>query len=406
MAARRSPPPAREPGRPAASTAACIWCLQRESPSGGADGASTLQIEYCHGEGHMADPQWRNFARILRSDASRGNDQVHSWTLMTSQALDTAWRLVKGVVALAMSLLASILCGFRGLHVQLGQQLRWWIGYLQRRFKRNLSVEAEVDVLSYCAREWRGDAPRAKLMRKAYEELFWRRHVKCVRLVRRDNYDALRSVLFQIFSHGLPFPAWMREKDIIKLPEKLLFSQGCNWIQQYSFGPEKYTGSNVFGKLRKCVELLKTQWTEFSGIKDHHKRGSRCNSLFSDTLLECKLYEALKFLMLYQVTEAYELMKTQKAVPSLFHLLFSQETSLDPLSFMLNHLNAVGDSCGLEQIDMFILGYSLEVKIKVFRLFKFHSRDFEICYPEEPLRDWPEVALLTENDRHYHIPVF
>lgn len=44
-----------------------------------------------------------------------------------------------------------------------------------------------------------------------------------------------------------------------KLPEKLLFSQGCNWIQQYSFGPEKYTGSNVFGKLRKCVELLKTQ---------------------------------------------------------------------------------------------------------------------------------------------------
>ena len=44
-----------------------------------------------------------------------------------------------------------------------------------------------------------------------------------------------------------------------KLPEKLLFSQGCNWIQQYSFGPENYTGSNVFGKLRKCVELLKTQ---------------------------------------------------------------------------------------------------------------------------------------------------
>lgn len=46
---------------------------------------------------------------------------------------------------------------------------------------------------------------------------------------------------------------------IFKLPEKLLFSQGCNWIQQYSFGPENYTGSNVFGKLRKCVELLKTQ---------------------------------------------------------------------------------------------------------------------------------------------------
>lgn len=193
---------------------------------------------------------------------------------------------------------------------------------------------------------------------------------------------------------------------LFKLPEKLLFSQGCNWIQQYSFGPEKYTGSNVFGKLRKCVELLKLQWTEFSGMRDYHKRGSMCNSLFSDAILECKLYEALKFLMLYQVTEVYEQMKTNKIVPSLFRLLFSRESSPDPLSFMMNHLNSVGDTCGLDQIDMFILGYSLQVKIKVFRLFKFNSRDFAVYYPEEPLREWPEISLLTENDHQYHIPVF
>uniref|UniRef100_I3MK37 OTU deubiquitinase with linear linkage specificity like n=1 Tax=Ictidomys tridecemlineatus TaxID=43179 RepID=I3MK37_ICTTR len=284
------------------------------------------------------------------------SDQVHSWTLVTSQVLDTAWRIAKGSVMLAVSLLVAILCYFRRLHLYLEHWLKWWIGYLQRKFKRNLSVEAEVDLLSYCAREWKGETPRAKLMRK--------------------------------------------------LPEKLLFSQGCNWIQQYSFGPEKYTGSNVFGKLRKCVELLKMQWTEFSGIKDYHKRGSMCNILFSDVILEHKLYEALKFIMLYQVTEVYEQMKTNKIIPSLFRLLFSRETSSDPLSFMMNHLNAVGDTCGLEQIDMFILGYSLEVKIKVFRLFKFNSRDFAVWYPEEPLREWPEISLLTENDRHYHIPVF
>ncbi|KAF6126229.1 OTU deubiquitinase with linear linkage specificity like [Phyllostomus discolor] len=290
------------------------------------------------------------------STLAAGNDQVHSWTLVTSQALDTAWGIAKGSVMLAVSLLLATLCYFRRLNLHLGHRLKWWSGYLQRKFKRNLSVEAEVDLLSYCAREWKGETPRAKLMRK--------------------------------------------------LPEKLLFSQGCNWIQQYSFGPEKYTGSNVFGKLRKCVELLKTQWTEFSGIKDYHKRGSMCNILFSDAILEYKLYEALKFIMLYQVTEVYEQMKTKKIIPSLFRLLFSRETSSDPLSFMMNHLNSVGDTCGLEQIDMFILGYALEVKIKVFRLFKFNSRDFEVCYPEEPLREWPEISLLTENDRHYHIPVF
>lgn len=30
----------------------------------------------------------------------------------------------------------------------------------------NLSVEAEVDLLGYCAREWKGETARAKLMRK------------------------------------------------------------------------------------------------------------------------------------------------------------------------------------------------------------------------------------------------
>nr|KAF6366786.1 OTU deubiquitinase with linear linkage specificity like [Pipistrellus kuhlii] len=301
-------------------------------------------------------PRARARERERPGALASGNDQVHSWALVTSHALDTAWGIAKGLVMLAVSFLVAALCYFRRLHLHVGHRLKWWSGYLQRKFKRNLSVEAEVDLLSYCAREWKGDTPRAKLMRK--------------------------------------------------LPEKLLFSQGCNWIQQYSFGPENYTGSNVFGKLRKCVELLKTQWTEFSGIKDYHKRGSMCNILFSDAILEYKLYEALKFIMLYQVTEAYEQMKMKKVIPSLFRLLFSRETSSDPLSFMMNHLNSVGDTCGLEQIDMFILGYALEVKIKVFRLFKFNSRDFEVCYPEEPLREWPQISLLTENDRHYHVPVF
>ncbi|XP_027724692.1 inactive ubiquitin thioesterase OTULINL [Vombatus ursinus] len=338
--------------------------------------------------------------------AAAGNHKVQPWTAVTNQALDVAWRTVKGPVMLGISFLAAALCHFRSLYLYLGHRLKWWSGYLQRKFKKNLSVEAEVDLLGYCAREWKGETSRAKLMRKAYEELFWRHRVKCIRQVKGDNYDALRSVLFQILSQGLSLPSWMKEKDIIKLPEKLLFSQGCNWIQQYSFGPEKYTGPNVFGKLRKCVELLKSQWTEFSGIKDQHKRGNMCNCLFSDESLEHKLYEALKFIMLYQVIEVYEQVKSEKAIPSLYRLLFSRETSSDPLSFMMNHLNFIGDTCGLQQIDMLILGHSLEVRIKVFRLSKFNTRDFQVYYPEERHREWPEICLLTENDRHYHIPVF
>lgn len=54
-----------------------------------------------------------------------GNDQVHSWTLVTSQALDAAWRIAKGSVMLAVSFLVAALCFFRRLHSYLGHRLKW-----------------------------------------------------------------------------------------------------------------------------------------------------------------------------------------------------------------------------------------------------------------------------------------
>lgn len=59
----------------------------------------------------------------------------------------------------------------------------------------------------------------------------------------------------------------------------------------------------------------------------------------------------------------------------------------------------------LLQVDLFLLGYSLEVKIIVYRLSKFNSKDFRVNYTEAYQRDWPEVSLLAEDDHHFHIPV-
>lgn len=353
----------------------------------------------------LTEPVKRN--RVDQSSKkSIGRNEVQSWTTAVNQSLHTVWQKIKRQLILVMSFLLAALWYCRRLYAYLAQLLKWWSRYLQRKFKKNLSVLAEVDLLGYCAREWKGETKQAKQMKAAYEELFWRHHIKYIRQVRRDNYCALRAVLFQVFSQGIYFPSWMKERDILKLPEKLLYSQGCNWIQQYSFGPERYTGANVFGKLRKCIETLKTQWTEISGVKDHDERGNMCNILFSDESKEHKLYEAIKFIMLYQVVEAYEQMKNeQKRVPILFSLLFARDTSSDPLSFMMNHLNSIGDTGGLEQVEMFLLGYLLEVKIRVYRLYKFNTEEFQVNYPEEYHRDWQEVSLLTEDDHHYHIPI-
>ncbi|XP_010003391.1 PREDICTED: inactive ubiquitin thioesterase FAM105A [Chaetura pelagica] len=317
------------------------------------------------------------------------------------------WQKVKGQLMLSMSFLVAVFWYCRRLYSFLAQLLKRWSNYLRRKLIRNLSVLTEVDLLGYSAREWKGETKQAKHMREAYEELFWSFHVKYLRQVRRDHYCVIRAVLFQIFSQGIPFPSRMKERDILKFPEKLLYSQGCNWIQQYSFGPERYTGPNVFGKLRKCMEALKTNWTEISATKDHEERGNMCNTLFSDESKEYKLYEAIKFIMLHEVVEAYEQIKNrEEPVHNLFSLLLARDSSSDPLSFMMNHLNLIGDSVCLDQVELFLLGYVLEVKIKVYRLHRFNTEEFKVNYPDEYRREWNEISLLTEDDRYYHIPIF
>ncbi|NWW89975.1 F105A thioesterase, partial [Rhynochetos jubatus] len=352
-------------------------------------------------------------SKINHSKSSVGKHEVLSWTTATKQSLCLMWQKVKAQLLLSMSFLVAVFWCCRRLYSFLAQLLKRYVFIMQTlifhtvAYVRNLSVLTEVDLLGYSAREWKGETKQAKHMREAYAELFWNRHIEYLRQVRRDNYCVLRAVLFQIFSQGIPFPSWMKERDILKLPEKLLYSQGCNWIQQYSFGPERYTGPNAFGKLRKCMETLKTNWTEISATKDHEERGNLCNTLFSDENKEHRLYEAIKFIMLYEVVEAYEQIKNrEEPVHNLFSLLLARDSSSDPLSFMMNHLNFIGDSICLDQVELFLLGYVLEVKIRVYRLHKFNTEEFQVNYPDEYRREWNEISLLTEDDRYYHIPLF
>lgn len=325
-----------------------------------------------------------------------------SWLAPINLAVTHLWSKINPPMMLAMSyVLSTLWCCKERL-------LKWWIDYCQGKFKakRNLSISSEVGLLSYSSREWKGETLQAKQMRKAYEALFQRHHVKFIQQVRGDNYCAIRAVLFQVFRKGLSFPSWMKEKDLVKIPERLLFSHGCNWIQQFSFGPERYAGPSVSVKLRRSLEALKSQWSAIIGAKDREEREMICNMLFSDEDKEYKLYEAVKFILLYLVMEAHDNMMNGQTVPSFFSVLFARDTSLDPLSFMINHLNPVGDTGGLEQVEMFLLGYALEVKIRVFRLYKIDTDEFLTYYPEEYPREWHQVSLVTEDDRHYNIPMF
>ncbi|XP_044151019.1 inactive ubiquitin thioesterase OTULINL isoform X3 [Bufo gargarizans] len=304
--------------------------------------------------GSAAQHQWTREQHDLHAHLSRTSAETHDeHSRMSSihELITKVWSQVRQCLLLAVAVLFMMWQHFKAF-TSLWSSISFQ-GH--SRNTRNLSVNAEVDTLSYCSKKWKREALNAKQIRR--------------------------------------------------LPEKLLYSQGCNWIQQFSFGTEKYAGPKVYGKLRSCLELFKNEWVDFYASKDRVERNKMIRSFFSDETKEYKIYEALKFIMLYLVIEAHENLKTEEQIPSFFHFLFSQDTSADPLSYMMNHLNMVGDTIGLEQAELCLVGYALEVKIKLLRLTKFNKEDFEMVYPADHKRNWHEITLMTDDDRHFNIPV-
>ncbi|XP_035173741.1 ubiquitin thioesterase otulin isoform X1 [Oxyura jamaicensis] len=264
------------------------------------------------------------------------------------------------------------------------------------------SVAPEMDIMEYCRKEWRGNTPVAKRMRKGYEAVAQK--FASIRRVRGDNYCALRATLFQALSQATQLPAWLQSEDFMKLPENLLSKY--DWIKQWQLKQKlgRRMGE-ISDEIKEYLMLLRKKWKYISEIKGPIEKQEACDKLFKNEEEEYSLYEALKFLMLNTAIKLYNDDKNGKRVPVFSWLLFARDTSSNPCQLMHNHLNQIGHSGGLEQVEMFLLAYALQYTIQVYRLYKYSTDEFITLYPNDPEEDWPVVTLITEDDRHYNIPV-
>nr|XP_020636945.1 ubiquitin thioesterase otulin isoform X2 [Pogona vitticeps] len=219
--------------------------------------------------------------------------------------------------------------------------------------ENKISVEPEIDIMDYCRKEWRGNTS----------------HAKCIR----------------------------------KLPQKLMAKY--DWIAQWQLR-RKWTSKveNLMDEIKECLMLLMRKWKNLSEMKNVAERLAACDELFRSEEEEYKLYEAVKFLMLNIAIKLYEDNEKGKEVPVFSWLLFARDTSSDPSQLMENHLNQLGHTGGLEQVEMFLLAYALQHTIQVYRLYKHDTDEFITFYPNNPEEAWPMVTLITEDDRHYNIP--
>ncbi|KAM6412305.1 ubiquitin thioesterase otulin [Pluvialis apricaria] len=265
-----------------------------------------------------------------------------------------------------------------------------------------LSVAPEMDIMEYCRKEWRGNTPVAKRMRKGYEAVAQK--FASIRRVRGDNYCALRATLFQALSQATQLPKWLQSEDFTMLPENLLSKY--DWIKQWQLKQKlgRKMGE-ISEEIKEYLILLRKKWKNISEIKGPIEKQEACDKLFKNEEEEYSLYEALKFLMLNTAIELYNDDKNGRRVPVFSWLLFARDTSSNPYQLMHNHLNHIGHSGGLEQVEMFLLAYALQYTIQVYRLYKHSTDEFITLYPNDPEEDWPVVTLITEDDRHYNIPV-
>ncbi|XP_058621236.1 uncharacterized protein LOC131533142 isoform X2 [Onychostoma macrolepis] len=266
------------------------------------------------------------------------------------------------------------------------------------------SLAPAVDILAYSEREWKGNTAKSAHIRKGYSEMS--RSFSGLRRVRGDNYCALRATLYQVLANSTNMPTWLQDEGFLLLPEKIEAQD--HLIGGWVFPPECKSGSDKESSVErlKCyLDLLKKKWQAAAACESSEEKHSLCECVFQGGEEEYGLLEALKFLMLTKAVELHHNMTADQEVPVFCWLLFARDTSENPRTLLANHLSQIGFSGGVEQAKMFLLGYALKHTIQAFRLYMTDTEEFVTHYPDDHKQEWPCVCIVTEDDRHYNVPV-
>ncbi|XP_051910301.1 uncharacterized protein LOC127593118 isoform X2 [Hippocampus zosterae] len=266
------------------------------------------------------------------------------------------------------------------------------------------SLGPAMDILSYSEREWRGNTAKSALIRKGYKELSQR--FASVRQVRGDNYCALRATLFQMLSQTSQVPVWLQEEDDDDdEDDDDVAADLSEMMGQWTFPGEEEAQPDATVRLQSSLEILRNKWHAAARCPSAAERLRLCDAAFRGGEEEAAMLEALKLLMLRRAVRLHAGMRGGRDVPLFCWLLFARDSSDCPRAFLANHLSRVGVSAGLEQVEMCLLGDALHCTLQVYRLYMADTEEFVAYYPAEHKDQWPHISLITEDDRHYNVPV-
>lgn len=173
-----------------------------------------------------------------------------------------------------------------------------------------------------------------------------------------DNYHQLRTIVCRALEKGKPLPAWIMTEEASQIPKKLS-GEGYSWINQWCV-EQKLCGNSI-EQLQICLETLQKKWALICSIQSESGRANECKKLVEDQVTEQKVYEGIKFLMLYKAIHLHNTMENGRTVPEFCKHLFARSTSLYPYYLMINHLNLIGHTRCFEEAERELLYHTLEI---------------------------------------------
>ncbi|KAK8395400.1 hypothetical protein O3P69_006209 [Scylla paramamosain] len=262
------------------------------------------------------------------------------------------------------------------------------------------AIGPKLELMKYANTEWQGNTPKAQTIKQGYSAISMELNFKHLRQVRGDNYCGVRAALYQVLARGLAVPSGHTTHS--RLASEL--TQGATWLRDWTFGHRlTYNREDVLNGFLDCLDALDSLVLNLMGCENRECVVlARVNR---DPLLDVRLCEAVKLHMLAAALDLHAANTCGESVPLFAMIMFARHSSMTPRDLLRNHLNPVGDTAGLEQVEMFLLGHTLRVTLQVVRPASYGQDDFICYYPDSNIGLWPEVTLVAEDDRHYNVLV-
>lgn len=262
------------------------------------------------------------------------------------------------------------------------------------------SVGPKLELMKYANTEWQGDTSKAQTIKQGYSAIPVELNFRYLRQVRGDNYCGVRATLYQVLARGLAIPSGHTTHS--RLASEL--TRGATWLRDWTFGHRlSYSREDVLNGFLDCLDALDSLVLNLMGCEN--RECVVLARLNRDPLLDVRLCEAVKLHMLAAALDLHAANACGESVPLFAMIMFARHSSMTPRDLLRNHLNPVGDTAGLEQVEMFLLGHTLGVTLQVVRPASYGQDDFICYYPDVNIGLWPEVTLVAEDDRHYNVLV-